>query len=55
MDQTAKILLPKARSDTLFVLLKHEAVEVRIVGLVTYSKFCDREGAAIKSVRYVGG
>lgn len=42
--------MPKAKSAGFFVLLKHVVVETRILGLLTYSKFCDREVAAIKSL-----
>lgn len=47
--QLQRYLLPEARAAAFFVL-KHVAVEMRILGLLTWSKFYDREVAAIESL-----
>lgn len=48
--QLQRFSVTKARSAAFFVLLKCVAVEMRILGLLTYSRFCDREVVAIKSL-----
>lgn len=48
--QLQRFSVPKARSAAFLVVLKHVAVEMRLLGLLTYSKFSDREVAAIKSL-----
>lgn len=55
MDPTAKIFNAQSKISCFFFVLKHVAVEMRILGLLSYSKFCDREVVAIKIINTPSG